>query len=316
MISSDRFLTFEKRYQRYAWLTLALNLAVILWGAYVRATGSGAGCGGHWPLCNGDVVPMSRTAETIIEYTHRVSSGIALLMTLGLFYFSRRYISGHRVRRAAIAASCFILIEALLGAILVLFDLVGGNTSVARAVVSALHLSNTYLLLGSITLTAVWARNVRGMYRPLRRVEWVLLALAFLGLMLVGASGAITALGDTLFPPGSLAVGISDEFSGTSHFLVQLRVLHPLIAIGVGMFITIGLRLQWFGEKSAHSDAFVRALVGLIVIQWVAGAVNVVLLAPIWLQLLHLLIADTIWIAFVVYTESLLFISNSTKINP
>ena len=56
-------------FTRFAWAVLAANLAVVAWGAFVRATGSGAGCGQHWPPCNGAVVPRSPTAETAIEFS-------------------------------------------------------------------------------------------------------------------------------------------------------------------------------------------------------------------------------------------------------
>lgn len=290
-----------------AWFTLAVNLAVILWGAYVRATGSGAGCGGSWPLCNGDVIPLSRTAETFIEYTHRITSGIGLLLVIGLVYLARHFPPGQRVRRAAIASGIFIIIEALIGAGLVLFDLVGGNTSTIRAFASAVHLSNTFLLLASITLTGVWARSDGAGYRAPGRTSWAAMTVAFSGLILVGASGAIAALGDTLFPAADLATALAEDFNSSTRLLVRLRVLHPFLAIAAGGYVLLGLRLDWFGEKSEQGQMIKRRLAGLIVLQWAAGAVNVVLLAPIWLQLLHLFIADLVWLAFVVYVEAQLF---------
>lgn len=312
MTSDPTRSVFAKRYQRFAWLTLALNLAVILWGAYVRATGSGDGCGGSWPLCDGDVIPLSRSAETLIEYTHRISSGIVLLMTLGITFFARQFQPGRRVRKAALASGLFIIIEALLGAGLVLFDLVGGNTSAIRAAASAVHLSNTYLLLGAITLTAVWSNTDRGLFNPIGKGGWIRFGIAFLALMIVGASGAITALGDTLFPAENLAVGIADELGTSAHFLVRLRILHPLIAFVAGAYLLIGLRFRWFGGRGEDAGVLVNILIGLVLLQWAAGAVNVLLLAPIWMQLLHLFIADSIWVAFVLYTERQLITSSYT----
>ncbi len=46
-------------FSRYAWGVLLWNVLVALWGAYVRATGSGAGCGSHWPTCNGEILPRA-----------------------------------------------------------------------------------------------------------------------------------------------------------------------------------------------------------------------------------------------------------------
>lgn len=311
-MSSEISSQYTRRYQRYAWFVLGVNLIVILWGAFVRATGSGAGCGGHWPLCNGDVIPLSRTAETLIEFTHRITSGIALLLTLALVPFARRFPRGERVRKAAIAAGVLIVIEALIGAGLVLFDLVGGNTSSTRAMVAALHLSNTYLLLGALTLTAVWAATERDTYRSPGRDGWLLTLVALAGMVAVGATGAITALGDTLFPAGQLASGITQGSDTTSHFLVRLRVLHPITAIVVSTYVLVGLRLHWFANELQHSRSRLRFLAALVVLQLIAGAVNIVLRAPIWMQILHLLIADLIWVAFILYVERRIYVSSTS----
>ena len=298
----------ELRFKKFAWFVLAFNVLVILWGAFVRATGSGAGCGGNWPLCYGDVVPLSPTSETLIEYAHRVTSGLALLFTLALIYLSRKFADGHTVRKAAIASGIFILIEALIGAGLVLFDLVGGNTSATRALTAAVHLSNTYFLLGALTLTVLWAQDSRAAFKRPGRLRWALILVALLGLIVIGATGAITALGDTLFPARSLAEGLADKFDSTAHFLVRLRVIHPLIAILVGAYILFGIRLDYFVDQDVSNTRVRRVLIGLIVVQWIAGVINVVLLAPVWMQILHLLIADLIWIFFIIYLERGIFI--------
>src|SRR2546425_1539791 len=93
---------------RYAWAVLAYNVAVVLWGAYVRATGSGAGCGNHWPDCNGAVIPTTDQAKTLIEFTHRASVGVGMVGVLALlvwtFLASRR---GEPIRLGAVAAVLF-----------------------------------------------------------------------------------------------------------------------------------------------------------------------------------------------------------------
>ena len=147
-----------KRFAKYAWFVLIFNLGVILWGAYVRATGSGAGCGSHWPLCNGEVIPRSDQIETLVEFTHRLSSGVAFLLVAGMLVWAWRiYPKGHRVRRGAIFSMFFMITEALVGAGLVLFELVAEDTSTARALSISVHLVNTFVLLACITLTAWWA---------------------------------------------------------------------------------------------------------------------------------------------------------------
>src|SRR5262245_28237530 len=145
------------RFAKYAWLTLAFNLLVIVWGAYVRASGSGAGCGSHWPLCNGEVIPGSPAVKTIIEFSHRLSSGFALLLVAGgLIWTFRAYAPKHQLRRLSVAAIFFMLMEAAIGAGLVLFEMVAENKSIARALWISAHLVNTFLLVGTLALMA-WA---------------------------------------------------------------------------------------------------------------------------------------------------------------
>ncbi len=225
----------HSRFARFSILVVAANLLVIAWGAYVRATGSGAGCGSHWPLCQGQVLPRDPGLETMIEYSHRASSGLALLLVVALAFLAfRLYPRGHRVRRGAAATLGIILLEAALGAGLVLFELVADNASAARAMFIATHLGNTFLLLAAMTLTAYWANGggevdfgLKAPRRPLHPLAWGSLATT----TFIGMSGAVAALGDTLFPAGSLAEGLQQDLSASSHFLVQLRGIHPLIAI-------------------------------------------------------------------------------------
>ena len=285
------------RLSRLAWLTLAWNVAVILWGAYVRASGSGAGCGAHWPLCNGEVVPRAPAAATLIEFTHRVTSGLALLLVLLLaFKVFRARPAGHPARRAAIASVVFILTEAAVGAGLVLFRLVADDESVARALFMSVHLVNTFLLLASLTLTAHFATSDARPSLAARR-SWPF-ALGALALLLVGTSGAVAALGDTLYPASSLVGGLRAELGPTAHALVRLRLAHPLLALaGAAAVAFAALPRLWAGDAPLRRAAL--ALVLLVLLQLAAGLVNVVLLAPVWLQLVHLLLADLVWIGYV-----------------
>ena len=295
------------RFALYAWAVLVLNVGVILWGAYVRATGSGAGCGNHWPLCNGVVVPRGERVQTMIEFSHRVSSGLALLAIIGLIIWAyKAYGKGHPVRLGATFAMLFIITEALVGAGLVLFKLVGDNTSVARAIVMALHLINTFLLLGSLTLTAWWASGGRPIrWQKQGALGW-LLGIGLVAMLLLGANGGITALGDTLYPATSLIQGLEEKFSPTAPLLVRLRLLHPLFAITVGTYL---IAVGAYGQSrrpSPLAKGWWRLLTGLFLAQLVTGTVNVVLLAPVWLQLFHLLMSDLIWITLVLLVSTLL----------
>jgi heme A synthase len=295
----------QRRFATYAWGVLAFNLAVILWGAYVRATGSGAGCGSHWPLCDGAVVPRSPRLDTVIEFAHRTSSGLALLLVVGLFIGAFRiYPKGHRVRRGATFSMVFIITEALLGAWLVLFGLVGDNASIARAISIALHLSNTFLLLAALTITAHWASGGPPVRLEGRGRANLILGVGLLGVVVLGMSGAVTALGDTLFPAESVSEGLRQELDPTANFMVRLRVVHPVIAVAVGFYLFLIVGLPNIVGTNAETRRFARMLVVLFVVQLGAGVVNVLLLAPVWMQLLHLLLADLTWITLVLLAAS------------
>lgn len=291
----------------YAWFVLGYTLLVILWGAFVRATGSGAGCGSHWPLCNGVAVPRDAQIETLIEFTHRLTSGLnGVLVLILLVWVFRSFPKGHITRLGAVLSTFFILTEGAIGAGLVLFELVADNDSLARAYWIAAHLANTFLLLATLALTAWWISGGRSFrLRQQGSVGW-LLSIGLLMLLLVGASGAITALGDTLFPSGSLAEGIQQDFSATAHFLIRLRVWHPILAVVTGLYLFVISPVVYRQRPSPQAAALRRIIQGLVILQLAAGAVNVLLLAPVWMQLLHLLLADSLWIVLTLFTAATL----------
>lgn len=294
-------------YAKYAWGVLFYNLLVILWGAYVRASGSGAGCGSHWPLCNGEILPRQPQLETLIEFTHRMMSGIALLLVVGLFIWAwRSFPKGHAVRLGATLSMVFIITEALVGAGLVLFELVAENDSIARAVWMAAHLVNTFLLLAALTLTAWWASGGKAIELKHRGVTGWLLLVGLIGTIILGMSGAITALGDTLFPAGSLAEGLRQDTSATAHFLIRLRLLHPTIAVLTSVYLIIVAGRIASGNRSDTPRRTARFLSVILVIQLTAGFLNVYLLAPIWMQILHLFLADAVWITLILFTAMVL----------
>jgi heme A synthase len=310
---------------RYCRFLLGYNLAVILWGAYVRASGSGAGCGSHWPDCNGEVVPLRRSLATWIEYSHRVSSGLVLVLVAGLVLWAFRAApKGHPLRRGAVLSLLFTLSEAAVGAGLVLFKLVAHDESLARALAITTHLLNTLLLLAALTLAAyaagafgaaaaevapVLPAVAQNGERRGRRGWPASLGWAFaLGLgatMAIGATGAIAALGDTLFPAASLRQGLAQDLSGASHLLLRLRGLHPLLAIALGAYLLYLCQLvQQSAPAGSEPRRWARRLRLLVMAQWAVGVANLGLLAPVWLQLTHLLVADLVWIALVLLALS------------
>lgn len=291
------------RFATYIWTVLGVNLLVILWGAFVRASGSGAGCGSHWPLCNGEVVPQTQNIATLIEFSHRLTSGAAVILMLGLVVWAfRRYPRGHVIRWGAVFSLFFLFMEALIGAGLVLFEYVAANVSVARAFWMVGHLLNTFLLLGSLTLTAWWASGGRALrWRGHDATGW-LVGMALVGVALLGADGGITALGDTLV----LTAGVSPAESPIVALLVRLRVLHPILAFAVFALVVVAI---WQLRRRVSDPAVRRFgnLAGaLFVAQLLIGALNVALKAPIWIQLLHLLVADLIWITLVLMAAAAL----------
>ena len=286
------------RLARYAWIVLIYNLAVIAWGAYVRATGSGAGCGAHWPLCNGEVVLRAPAVDTLIEFSHRATSGLSLIAVVVMFFWARRATSpGHPARLGATLSLAFMVSEALLGAGLVLFQLVANDASAARAIAVAAHLLNTFLLLAALTLTVYWASGGAPLTFDIRRKGLLRLKLGALAILLVSVTGAITALGDTLFPSVSLQAGLAADLSATSHMLIRLRTIHPILAVMVALYLMTSV---WrIADRRPSGMSTARLLTWLLVLQLAAGGMNLLLLAPVWLQMVHLLVADVVWIGYV-----------------
>lgn len=281
------------RYANAAWVFLGYTVLVVLWGALVRATLSGDGCGDHWPLCNGEVVPVEPNSKTLVELTHRITSGLAWIGALAFAIVARRrFPKGHAARRGAFWGFFFMTTEALVGAGLVIFRMVADNPDHARGYWTIAHLCNTFLLLAALTLHARWASRPGRL--SFRGSQGALVGFGMLAILLVGATGAIAALGDTLFPVNSLAEGFAQDLDPASHLFLQLRGLHPLFAIAAAAYLAIvGGALGSRGR--AKGPAF--AVAGIALLQVPLGFLNVVLLAPVWLQLVHLLVADALWIA-------------------
>ncbi len=284
-----------------SWILVGYNVLVILWGAVVRASGSGAGCGNHWPLCNGEIIPVPRQIEQAIEFAHRITSTLDGFLVILLVIFAYRIFGKHSVVfRWSLVGLAFIIIEGLLGRLLVVREWVAMDMSAERALVVAIHLANTYLLLAALAVTA-WTSQ------RWERVEWRgnklanrLLIAGLVGVMVFSAMGAVTALGDTLFPAQSLLSEIPKDFDPASHFLIQLRVIHPLMAILTSVCLFFGLiylMKRGFGEKVNQQAKWMLAVMFL---QILAGGMTILTLAPIYMQIIHLLLADTFWLVFVV----------------
>jgi heme A synthase len=281
-------------------LALAFTVAVILWGAYVRASGSGAGCGSHWPTCNGEVIPRPHSVATVIELAHRLTSGIVfLLVAVQLALALRIFPRGHGARRAAAAAMIFIVTEALIGAGLVRFEMVAANKSGVRAAWVGAHLLNTFALVASLVVTGWRGRDRPPAGEPLGPALSAGLLAALGATLLVAVSGAIAALGDTLFPVRTFAEGWRQDLSPTAHLFVRLRVFHPLLAAMTAAGLLSLTLVMVTRDRPAGARGPATLVAALVLAQIAAGLLNLALLAPIPLQIVHLLLADVVWIALV-----------------
>jgi heme a synthase len=289
----------RKRLAIFAWIVLAYNIPVILWGAYVRVSFSGDGCDARWPFCNGQLIPQKMAVPTVIEYTHRMMTGLDSLAVIAMCIWAFAvFPSRHSVRRYSILSVIFLLMEALLGAGLVLFRYVERDQSAGRAMYLSAHLTNTLLLLAALTVTA-WAayRNVASIYIARLSRE---MRVALAATIIVSVTGAVAALGDTLFPAASLAAGLRQDFSSTASMLLRLRMVHPLVAVcGAFYLIWVAARLS---RRDPGTDIGSAAgkVIAITVFQLAVGVINIGLRAPVWMQLFHLLVADCVWIALVV----------------
>jgi cytochrome c oxidase assembly protein subunit 15 len=283
----------------YAALVVGFMVLVILEGAIVRATGSGAGCGNHWPLCNGDFFPHHPRLATIIEYTHRSMTGFCTTLVailIGWTFLARP--RGDRARRAVVWTGILLITEALLGALLVKGGYVEYNASDMRVVMQCIHFTNTMLLLAAMTIAWWWLRDRPQPAIPLRPQARSVAWLALTATIFVGATGSVAALADTLFPPTSVQAAFLQDFAAQSPLLVRMRWLHPASAL-IALACAIWLALQIRNTLGCW-------VLGCIAAQLVLGAADVLLLAPTWMQVLHLLGADLYWIVVVVACASVL----------
>ncbi len=286
-----------ERFTRYAWSVLLYVFAVVAWGAFVRASFSGDGCGSHWPLCDGEVLPTAPSIEKLIEFSHRLSSGLLLPLIIGLVVWARRlFPKGHSVRQAAWTALGFTLLEALIGAALVRFGWVAEDDRVSRAGMMAFHVISTYFLVSSIAVAAFAAKTDRRLeFRNQGPLLWALVFGMFL-LVVLGVSGAISALGHMLKPTENV---LQAALQADTHWMVRFQPLHPLLATSIGLYLTLigGLAIHLRPDPAVKRA--VKTMVTVYGLQIGVGLVSILLKAPIPMQMLHLVLADVMTISLV-----------------
>jgi heme A synthase len=295
-------------FAKFAWFTLGYNLVVILWGVFLRASHSGDGCGQHWLTCQGEVIPSAPELKTIIEYSHRVSTAIAGIVVVALVIWAFRVCEkGSWVRKAAILSLVFIIIEALIGRGLVLTGNTADNWTSSRPFWTAGHLINTFVLLAFLSLTA-WLSGRSGKIRfssPSKPV--VLMVVGVFAVFLVGVSGSMAALTNMLFPSASIYEGLAKDFATTSHYLLRLRIGHPILSVITAVYLLfLGGWLRAWSAGDKDVTRWSNALSILLLAQLAFGAATLLTLAPIVMQLGHLLLADLVWISYVLTAASYL----------
>ena len=299
-------------FTRFAWFVLGWNIVVILWGVFLRASKSGDGCGQHWLTCQGEVIPSAPELKTLIEYSHRITSFLAFVSVLVLLIWAfRKFEKGSAVRKTALISFIFVVTEALVGAGLVLTGNTAETLTAARPFWMAGHLLNTFILLAFLTLSAHFASGGSAM---IDRVPGKYRSMIFLGvatIFIVGITGSIAALASMLFPSGTLTEGLARDFSGTSNMLLRLRLLHPITAILTSVFLIF--LAGWLAKESGNDLRVKRwsTVISMLVLAQIAfGAATLLTLAPILMQLGHLLLADLIWISYVLMAAN--FVSLET----
>lgn len=293
-------------FRRLSWGVAGYTLLVILWGYFLRISESGDGCGTDWPLCNGAVLPGTMAFPTLVELFHRITSGLVLLAVIGLAVAAvRTFPRGHALRAGALAALILTVTESLFGAVLVVFGWVAGDISLGRMLIRPVHVTNTFLLMAALVLTAWWAtRGVSRIPRPFSGSEAGRvgpLVLPVLGVLALAWTGSWTGLAVTAFPAETLRDGLG-QYVDPEHMLIYLRMSHPILAILViGVLVRFSMRTRSIagslGDPAAGRLAV--ALAALALTQLLAGPMTIVLGNPVEMRLFHLLLADLLWAALV-----------------
>ncbi len=296
------------KFAKYAWFVLAYNIVVILWGVFLRASKSGDGCGQHWLTCHGEIIPSAPEMKTVIEFSHRITSGMAFIAVLILVIWAfRKFSKGNILRKTSLISFIFIITEALVGAGLVLTGNTAETLTAARPFWMIGHLTNTFILLAFLSLTAWFASGGKPFNFKAEPKVLILLMLAIAGIFFVGMTGSIAALSSMLFPSQSLAEGLQQDFSSTSHILLRLRIFHPISSITVGVFLIF--LAGWLRKQEQNNqwvNRFSNALSLLVLLQIAFGAVTLLTGAPIVMQLIHLFLADAVWISFILLSAAFL----------
>lgn len=280
---------------RLSWALVVYTIIIIAWGAWVRISGSGDGCGDDWPLCKGMAIPTGEATKTWIEVSHRYSTMLfGFLVLAQLWMFRRVFPKRHPTRYWVLATLLFTVTEALIGRLLVVYGLVHESTSYARLFIMPLHLINTSLLLFAEVMTAESVLFGERAFRPLTPSVKKAGIATFITAALLLTTGAVAALGSHLFPSLSLMEGITKDFAQGAHPALRLRILHPTLALILPFTLWYIFSNSTLAVPTRHLSAMYRSFSYAVLGMLVIGVATLVTLAPVWLKLSHLTMANVL----------------------
>jgi len=303
---------WHRWFRGFSWAVVVFTIGVVVSGDIVQATESGAGCGENWPRCDGSLIPAIGDASTAVEFTHRMATTVLSLGFIALVLGAwKLYGRGHRVWNATVWATVFLVTEILLGAALVLFGWVEDDASWGRVIADGLHVVNTFLLVGGTVLIA-WFASGAPRFRIDRagRADRMLFG-SVIVVLLIAVTGTINSLADTL----ALSDQVDIDETPIAAILVNIRGIHPAVAIGggIGIFYLMTLISDSTSGTTKRLLLGVQAVIGL---QFVVGVLNIALLTPLETQITHLVLADALWILLILLTAQMLRVDAPRTVAP
>jgi len=271
----------NRRYTLLARTAAAATYLLIVLGAVVRITGSGMGCGDHWPLCHGHLFPPLNDIGTVIEWSHRLVAALVSVLVVGLAAYAR-WGSGipglapgvSRVPRAPVVALGLLVLQIALGAITVKLELPPWTV--------ILHLGTAMVLLATLLVAArdsVGAQHAAPLHLPLLGLAFVTVLFGALTANL-GAAAACTG-----FP---LCNG---EIWPSAGGLASIHWVHRLLAYALFAYVV------WWAFRSRRRGAW--GVVAVVFLQVVVGAATVLLGLPPGLQAAHVAVGAAVWAGLV-----------------
>ncbi len=266
-----------------SWLAgVALIVAALLsvQGSLLRARGGVSDCVAHWLFCNLAPLANGHSSTQLLDGGHRL---LSLICLMALLWLMRRAWKERQANPGLWYGSSISLGLFVLASVLGVYTVASGLTtdvSLARGILLALHLLNSALLISALCISLAYAKQ-RGLTWPEFDRDsslGLVMMLGFAVLLLLSFSGALTAMGNTL------------EINGQqtdSAMLLRLRMLHPIIGLGAGMFLLVSLGFIRYLKPIPQARPYLQALLLILFVQALIGTGNLTFLGSVALQLLH-----------------------------